>query len=329
MISTPGAPSSRQLAELVARYVAHLEHAYRSRAWMNARSHLARLLLAVDRLDFEQLRDAARELAADAQLSKSYRQDVVSTWRRFLAWCSEELLVPAELVDRFAHVRLRFRAVTLEEISSEPAQPGEPPRRGRRPRVATRTAPDPRRSPDAFFAAVSDALPSMHRDLRDVVQLLLLTGARPGELLALRSADVDTSCVPWVARLDEHKTSDHSTRPRLIVLVGKAANLIDRRLTPFTPDDWLFPAPKDPARSISRDLVQKRLRRTLTRAQLPTWTLYDARRWAATTVRGSGALDDAQALLGHSRASTTEIYAPPLRDGAVRAAELLARRAAG
>jgi integrase len=346
------APSSRQLAELVARYVHHLERCYRSRAWMTARSQLARLLLSVDTLEYEQLRDAARALAADATLSKTYRRDTIGTWRRFLAWCSEELIIDASTVDRFAHVRLRFPmpppTFSPGEISTDsaPSAEGTPrgsttppgsaaiapdapvtPRRGRRAGAVSRTAPDPRRDPEAFASVVFEALPLLAPDLRAVVRLLLLTGARPSELLRLTTFAIDTTSTPWLARLDDHKTADQTGEPRIIILGPAAARILDPRLRPFTPLDWLFPAPKNPSAPIARDLVQKRLRRTLQRHQRPLWTLYDARRWAATVARGSEGLEAAQRLLGHSRASTTEIYAPPLLEHAIRAARHLERRA--
>lgn len=326
----PHPPTRREISDLVARYVSMLERSYRSRAWMNCRSHLARLITDVHQLDYEHLRDAARAIAADQQLSKSYRRDVIATWRRFLAWCSEEMIVDAQLVDRFAHVRLRFPSLTLDQLEPSPSIRSGKRRtsKGRPPRSVSRTAPDPRRAPDDFFAVVRDALDFFAPDLRDIVRLLLLTGARPGELLRLTTFAIDTSSAPWVARLDEHKSSDSTHAPRLIVLGQAAASILDRRLTPFCPLDWIFPAPKCIHDPISRDLVQKRLRRTLTRHKLPLFTLYDARRWAATVSRRSEGLEAAQALLGHSRASTTEIYAPPLIEHAVRASQELERRAA-
>ncbi len=317
MKTAPGPSSSRELSQLVARYVDHLRDVYSSREWMNVRSALARLVTQVDRLTFEQLRDAARSLAIDTTLSKNYRRGCIARWKRFLAWCSEELVVDASVVDRFRHVRLRF-----PEQKDDP-DPDEP-RRGR----ADRSAPDPRRDPEAFADVFFDALPHLSRETRDVVQVLAFTGARPIEILSLRTLDINTSSTPWIARLDRHKTSASTDAPRILVFNRSARRVLDRRLTPFTPEDWLFPAPKNAARAIARDLVQRRLRRELTRAELPTWTLYDLRRWTSTIVRGAEGLDAAQALLGHSRSSTTEIYAPPLFEHAIRAAEALERRAA-
>ncbi|HHN78628.1 MAG TPA: hypothetical protein ENK11_08165, partial [Phycisphaerales bacterium] len=267
----------------------------------------------------------ARRIAANTEFSRSYRRDTIGTWKRFLAWCCEELVIEAETVDRFAYVRLRYPpqsspSPSILSGSRSTSRPGRPPR------AVSRTAPDPRRFPDDFFAVVREALPLLAPDLRDIVRLLLLTGARPGELLRLTTFAIDTTSLPWFAVLEEHKTVDHTDEPRYIVFNKAARIILDRHIRPFCPHDFIFPAPKNPEKHIARDLVQKRLRKTLLRNKLPTWTLYDARRWAATVARGSEGLEAAQALLGHSRASTTEIYAPPQLTDAIRAARALDRR---
>lgn len=329
-------PSRRELAELVAEYIAHLQQVYASRAWMTARSALARLVQGADRLDYPSLRAAALELAGDDALSKSYRRDCINTWRRFLAWCVEYDALPADLVHRFQCVRLRFplnrdecrippHELTSPSPATPPASPAPTtrPSLGRRPGCITRTAPDPRRDPAGFAVAMIRALPRMSEDLRDIVFLLALTGARPLELLSLTTAAVDTSMSPWVATIERHKTLEITGRPRFLVFTPRAAVRLDKHLRAFCPHDFLFPAPKDPTRHITTDLVQKRLRRVLRSHDLPSFTLYDLRRWAATTSRRSGDLHSAQALLGHSRASTTEIYAPPDLSRAIDAASNL------
>jgi integrase len=296
-------PSPRQLAELVAAYVAYIEEIYQSRAWKTVRSALARLVNSAHALDYENLRDAARNLAKNDELSKSYRRDCINTWKRFLAWCVENEEVEANLLQRFQCVRLRY-PLNREECRIPPSE----------------LKTDPRRNPDAFVIDLMRALPKMSRQLRDIVLLLALTGARPGEILALTTDAIETDLTPWVAELNRHKTSHHTDRPRYIVFSPRAQVILDKYRTPFAPTDFLFPRPKSRLEHITTDLVQRRLRRCLLKHKLPYFTLYDLRRWAATTTRRSGDLQAAQALLGHSRASTTEIYAPPDLSRAITAA---------
>ncbi len=51
--------------------------------------------------------------------------------------------------------------------------------------------------------------PHVSRQVWALVQLQLLTGARPGELLALRPVDLDTSGKVWTYRPADHKTAWH------------------------------------------------------------------------------------------------------------------------
>ena len=45
------------------------------------------------------------------------------------------------------------------------------------------------------------------RQLRAVIDLMILCGMRPNEALQLRMADVDTSRKPWLYTVPQHKTA--------------------------------------------------------------------------------------------------------------------------
>lgn len=81
----------------------------------------------------------------------------------------------------------------------------EPLRRGQT------TAPEAkpvRPVPDKLLEAT---LPHLNRQVRAIVELQLLTGARPSELLKLRPCDILTDECPnvWIVHLDDHKTAHH------------------------------------------------------------------------------------------------------------------------
>jgi len=295
----------RRLAYFIAEYIDQAKRNFDSRDWMNIRSALAKLVEGIDdELTYASLRDAAKKLAADDTLSKSYRRACIGKLSRFLAFLVEFEEVDADLLHRFRCVRLRY---PLNREESRIPEPGHL---------------DPRKQPTEFAAQLIHALPSMTRQQRDICMLLALTGARPHELLELTTGAIDTNLTPWVAVINRHKT-EHQGKERYLIFNDRAQVILDRYRTPFTPADFIFPAPKDNTRAISPGLIQRRLRRHLKKHDLPAFALYDLRRWAATTARRSGDLQSAQALLGHSRASTTEIYAPPDLERAIDAASKL------
>jgi integrase len=87
--------------------------------------------------------------------------------------------------------------------------------------------------------------PYVSRQVWDLIQLQLLTGARPGELVGLRPCDIDTSGKDvWVARLVEHKTAHHNKIRE--VYFGKQAQAILRQyITPDRPVHVPLFSPKE------------------------------------------------------------------------------------
>lgn len=66
-------------------------------------------------------------------------------------------------------------------------------------------------------ASISGCLPYLPPVLADVVRFQLLTAARPGEALAIRECDLDTSHPVWVYTPPRHKTSHHGHRRRILI----------------------------------------------------------------------------------------------------------------
>ena len=82
--------------------------------------------------------------------------------------------------------------------------------------------------PEDFVEAV---LPHLSRQVRSMVELQLLTGARPGEICSMRGCDVDTSGTVWVYKPDSHKTQ-HLGHDRLIYLGPRARAIVEQYLQP-------------------------------------------------------------------------------------------------
>jgi integrase len=71
-----------------------------------------------------------------------------------------------------------------------------------------------------------------------MIELQLLTGMRPGEVCAMRPADVDTTGAVWVYRPGQHKLA-YRGRPREVVL-GPKAQAVLRAFAPPGPGDYYF-----------------------------------------------------------------------------------------
>jgi integrase len=198
--------------------------------------------------------------------------------------------------------------------------------------------------PQAHIEAIR---PHVSRQVWSLVQLQLLTGARPGELLDLRRIDIDTSGKVWIAGMSRHKTS-YIGRDREI-LFGPEAQLILKSFFQgkdlvdplFSPKDARRengakadthrreaqpPTPRRTTRTIGDAYTVSSLNRAITRACLeadvPRWHPNRLRHTAGTRIRKEFGLDAAQAVLGHAHADITQVYAEVNR---ARAAEIMVK----
>jgi len=290
-------PTRAALAELVAVYVAHCEKIYPSREWMNVRAALARLVTSTKTLRKRDIRNALDILELERELSVNYRRQVWQRWQRFIRWAVEHEHAPALLIFELSAFRPRFQAKPTDD---EPHQD----------------------KPTFNIADFRNALPFVTRTTRDVLIVLACTGARPSDILRLQTRDIDVEL--RIAQPGKHKTA-HRGRSRVIPLPPPAWLIIEQRLQPFCPADWLFPAARNLRTCAKTDVIAQNLRRAQKRHRLPSWSLYDLRRHAARFTRSNASLDEAQALLGHASIRTTELYAPRRTQLAEHAANLLSK----
>lgn len=189
--------------------------------------------------------------------------------------------------------------------------------------------PVPEAALDAVLAIAPPTVAAM-------IRVQLLTGARPGEVCALRRADIDTTAGDvWTATLTEHKTAHLEGAPPRVLCFGPQAQAVLKplMLRPegahlFTPGEAVAqraaakpthrregqkPGKRKTARTLGDSYdthsYRKAVCRLCKRAGVEVWTPNQLRKLAATRVRERHGLDAAQALLGHSHATVTEVYA--------------------
>ena len=171
----------------------------------------------------------------------------------------------------------------------------------------------------------------------DMVRLLLLTGARIGELCQLCSRDLDRSGPVWLFQVYRHKTR-HRGHDRTVAF-GPQAQLILRRYLKVDPDAVLF-SPAEPdallkakkraerktrVQPSQRDRSKKKpkrkpgdrytpatinhaIRRACIKAGIPIWHTHQLRHSAALLIMREHGIEAARSVLGHRTLNMTLHY---------------------
>lgn len=175
--------------------------------------------------------------------------------------------------------------------------------------------------PAVPMTVVEATLAHLKQMTADMVRFQLLTGCRPGEVCSIKPSEIDRSDEVWRYTPGSHKM-EHKGRIRTI-LIGPQAQAVllpyllrDESKTCFTRGDggpfkrWnyneqihracdkAFPAPKGTEGDELKAWKKEH-----------RWAPNQLRHTRATEIRQRYGLEAAQAVLGHSKADTTQIYA--------------------
>ncbi|MBI5092244.1 MAG: site-specific integrase [Candidatus Hydrogenedentes bacterium] len=196
---------------------------------------------------------------------------------------------------------------------------------------------------DAHVDAIQ---PYVSRQVWAMVQLQRYSGARPGEVVVLKANMINRTGAVWTAELAQHKTA-YRGRARTLYFGPKAQEILKPWLLERPVGAFLFsprhaeaerhaaalshrrpdqmPNAKKSTRVVGdcysvlayAQAVRRGCERADTKARkesdgkvgVPSWSPNQLRHTAATRIRQEFGLEGAQVALGHSSASTTEIYA--------------------
>jgi integrase len=157
--------------------------------------------------------------------------------------------------------------------------------------------------PDVLAATLAE----LPRPFLDVARIQLLTAARPGEILAMRPRDIERAGDVWFYRPRAHKTA-WKGKSRTVPIGPKAQAILGPLLEGRLPDEPVFHPPRR-MRPYAHDSYSNAVARACRRAGVPRWGVNRLRHNAATEIRRDFGLDAVQAVLGHSSARISEIYA--------------------
>jgi len=188
---------------------------------------------------------------------------------------------------------------------------------------------------------VNDTLPCLPSTVAAMVQIQLLTGARPGEICKMRPCEITfgTNGV-WVHRPESHKTEHHGKERR--IYIGPAGQKILRPFLDRNPEEFCFsPAESEAERNTERrknrsspmtpsqasrkpkahrgsppkdhytkDSYRRAIVRACRKAGVEPWSPNRLRHSRATLIREKYGVEAAQVVLGHSDAMlTAAVYA--------------------
>jgi integrase len=137
---------------------------------------------------------------------------------------------------------------------------------------------------------------------KDFFLLLLLTGARRGNVLAMRWDDVHLDRREWTIPASEFKTGEAMT----VALVPEAVDILTRRRT-SSAGPWVFPSYGASGHIITPKFAWQRI---LARAGLADLRIHDLRRTYGSWMTAAGtSLPIVGKALGHRSQAATAVYA--------------------
>ena len=212
--------------ELVAAYLEFARREYRKDGRLtstydgirSAVRHLVALYGETPVSAFGPLRlKAVREQMVGAGWSRTTVNNSVSRIKRICSWGVENELIPPGI------------AGALREVASL-----------RKDRTEAPDNPPTESISRDDIATVKKQLPS---PVAALIDLQLLTAARPSEVLGLRAKDIKKSKKVWEAEVSGHKTEHHGDR-RFLRFNSEAVAILETFMDGKGPDDYLF-SPRD------------------------------------------------------------------------------------
>jgi integrase len=309
-------PADLTIAELCSQYVDYAERYYRKHGRLTSEIHSIRKAVKTLRTHYDHTvannfgplaLKTCRQQWIDEGLTRGGINRLVRIVRTVFKWATEnELLEPGVWQALSAVVGLKRGRTSAPE--SKPVRP----------------------VPEDVLAKTLEAA---HPMILAMIQTQLKTGMRPGELVQLRSADLDTSGSVWIFKPLSHKL-EHQGRER-IMFIGPDAQEVLKPWLRGDPAEFIFgprqlreydlrdrpePRPRtawekrNRKRRVLRDRYTSNgylqaIRRACDRAKVAWWSPNQLRHNAATLIRARYGVEAARTVLGHTNIGTTQIHA--------------------
>jgi integrase len=235
---------------------------------------------------------------------------IVAEMLRFVEWCVAGEIVGAD------------KLVALRSVKRLPLG-------GARPPIIRKPVDD---------TAIGETIARLPAVYAAIVTVCRHSGARPGEVLAMRPCEIDTTSHDgvWVLRPTKHKTQRFG-RERALALGPRCIKALEPWLVGVADDEIVFTTDcirrartsgtirlrsRRKCLPITASDLRRAVRIACEAAEVTTWTPYSLRHSGLTEFRDVGGIDAAQIQGGHSTARTTERYARANLGRAIEAARV-------
>lgn len=235
-ISAPDSPTRPDLTitELIARYWGHATQYYTKAGKPTSEQWWIRLAMRPLRRLYGETRasefgplalKAIRENMIEGGAARTTVNGYVARIKRMFRWAVENELVAAEAYQRLQAVA-GLRRGRSEARETDPVSPVS----------------------DAFVYAIR---PFVSRQTWVMIELQWLAGLRPGEVVNMRTRDIDMSGAVWQYRPASHKT-EHRGHGRIVELGPRAQRVIQPFLTPDVNRFLFSPTEAESERAVNR-----------------------------------------------------------------------------
>lgn len=243
--------------------------------------------------------------ARSGKYSRSSINKMIGYIRRFLSWCAEQDLVPAQQVYEIQSLRkLQYgRHGVIESPRVEPA----------------------------VLEDVMLVRQTLKPGLAQYIDMMLYTGMRPGEARIMRAQDLELvadRC--YVYSPSKHKTEHHG-KTRFIAIIGPAFDLADdlirqvRADSVFKNDEYLFSPKGDGSKPYAEFSISRAIRQRCDALGIMRWSPNRIRHRVATNFdEGGHETKTISTVMGHSSTRTTHIYIHEQKEKVIQAALKLA-----
>lgn len=283
--------SDFSVSDLVARYLDHSINYYLNRRTNKPTSHYHKIKSAVvyahryyGDLPIEEFRARHLKAIRTIMIDKKYVRGTINQWisliKAMFRWGAEEELFSDEIYHRIKIVKgLQLGRSDAKESKSVKGITYD------------------------RIHAVKPHIPTL---VWDMVQIQLLTGMRPGEVVGMKGSELVTGSEVWEYLPESHKTA-HKGKSRFIFIGPRAQVILSPYLIKHVAG-YLFQSPAIPGEPYTVAAYRRCITRACKRIDIDKWTPHQLRHTRADEIENLYDIDSACDVLGHQTTKTTLTY---------------------